>query len=94
MFSPILILYSVSEFRETEDMTDCGVDLEDATSLSDKEFVYKVPAQLQWLVVDTRKSVVRCWVFYSRIQKRLKCRTHHPNSPGTKSIERLSSNNL
>lgn len=43
-------------------------------------FIYKLPDQLQWLVVDALGSF--CWVFYSRGQRRLKCRHHHPNTPG------------
>lgn len=50
--------------------------------LSEKHVVYKVPGQLQWLVKDALRENCFCWVFYSTIQHRLKCRTHHPNSPG------------
>lgn len=43
-------------------------------------FICKLPNQLQWLVVDEQETF--CWVFYSKIQQRLKCRHIHPNTTG------------
>ncbi len=42
--------------------------------------VFKIPGQLQWLVVE--KHGVYCWVFFSKYQQRFKCRCQHPNNPG------------
>lgn len=43
--------------------------------------IYKIPGQLQWLVIDSSRN--SCWVYFSKVQQRFKCRTQHPNNPGT-----------
>jgi len=44
--------------------------------------IYKVPGQLQWLLENLKSNNKSCWIFYSRVQHRFKCKTQHPNSPG------------
>lgn len=50
--------------------------------------IYKIPGQLQWLVIDSSRNT--CWVFFSKVQQRFKCRTQHPNNPGMFCVLRAS----
>lgn len=45
--------------------------------------VHKVCNELQWLVCSEKSFGSFCWVYYSKIQQRFKCRSNHPNAPGT-----------
>ena len=71
---------SGTAFKPVSTCNMAGADGAGEDELDSSLHIYKVPKQLQWLVVEESNEF--CWIFYSRSQQKLKCRVGHPNIPG------------